>query len=87
MIVELNPEQQKVFDRAARSGMSPDEVLNQAFAIIHEQQGNSDWMIAECEAVAAHIAEGFAQSDLGELVNDEEAVRLLQKRRAKRQLA
>ena len=37
MILELKPEQQKVLDRAAQSGMSPEDVLDQAFAVIHEQ--------------------------------------------------
>ena len=37
MIVELKPEQQKVLDRAVQSGMSPDEGLDQAFAVIHQQ--------------------------------------------------
>jgi len=34
MIIEIKPEQKKILDRAAKSGMSPDEVLDQAFAII-----------------------------------------------------
>ncbi|MEI9969938.1 MAG: hypothetical protein WDM87_15430 [Terracidiphilus sp.] len=59
MIIELKPEQQKVLDRAARSGMSPDELLDQAFAVIHDQHSNGDWMLEEREAVAAHVAEGF----------------------------
>jgi predicted transcriptional regulator len=87
MMIELKPEQQEVLDHAAKSGMSPDEVLDQAFAVIHEQHKNGDWMLAEREAVAAHVAEGFAQAERGELVDAEEAVRILRERRAKRQLA
>jgi hypothetical protein len=67
MILELKPEQQRVLDRAAQSGMSPDELLDQAFAVIHEQHRNGDWMLAERETVAAHVAEGFAQAERGEL--------------------
>jgi predicted transcriptional regulator len=87
MMIELKPEQQKVLDRAARSGMSPDELLDQAFAVIHEQHRNGDWMLAEREAVAAHVAEGFAQAERGELVDADEAARILRERRAKRPIA
>ena len=84
MMIELKPEQQKVLDRAAQSGMSPDELLDQAFAVIDEQQNNGDWMLAERETVAAHVAEGFAQAERGELVDADEAARILRERRAKR---
>ena len=39
-----------VLDRAAKSGMSPEEVLDQAFAVIHKQYRNEDWMLAGREA-------------------------------------
>ncbi len=84
MMIELKPEQQKVLDRAARSGMSSDELLDQAFAVINEQHSNGDWMLAEREAVAAHVAEGFAQAERDELVDADEAARILRERRAKR---
>ena len=41
-------------------------------------------MLTEREAIAAHIAEGFAQAERGELIDPEEAIRILQERRAKR---
>jgi hypothetical protein len=41
-------------------------------------------MLTEREAIAAHIAEGFAQAERGELIDAEEAVRILRERRAKR---
>jgi predicted transcriptional regulator len=84
MMLELKPEQQKVLERAARSGMSPDELLDQAFAVIDEQHSNGEWMLAERETVAAHIAEGFAQAKRGELLDADEAARVLRERRAKR---
>jgi len=87
MILELKPEQQRLLDRAAQSGMSPEEVLDQAFAVIHEQYGNEDWLLADREAIAAQIEEGFAQAERGELVDAEQAIRILQDRRAKRQIA
>ncbi|MGB7548505.1 MAG: hypothetical protein WBM14_12205 [Terracidiphilus sp.] len=87
MILELKPEQQKVLDRAARSGMSPEDVLDQAFSVIREQYRNEDWMLAEREAVAEQVAEGFAQAERGELLDAGDAIRILQDRRAKRQIA
>jgi predicted transcriptional regulator len=87
MILELKPEQQEVLDRAARSGMSPEEVLDQAFAVIHEQYQNENWMLADKDAIAAQIAEGFAQAERGELVDPERAIQLLQDRRANRRIA
>jgi predicted transcriptional regulator len=87
MILELKPEQQKIIDRAARSGMSPEEVLDQAFAVIQEQYRNEDWMLGCKETVAAQIAEGFAQAERGELVDAEQAIQLLEDRRAKRRIA
>jgi hypothetical protein len=67
MIFELKPAQQKVLDRAARSGMSPEDMLDQAFAVIQEQYRNEDLLLADREAIAAQIAEGFAQAERGEL--------------------
>jgi predicted transcriptional regulator len=87
VILELKPEQQKILDRAAKSGMSPEEVLDQAFAVIHEQYRNEDWMLAGREAIAAQIAEGFAQAERGELLDAHEAAGILRDRRAKRLIA
>jgi predicted transcriptional regulator len=81
MIIELKPAQQKVLDRAVRSGMSPEEVLDQAFAVLQEQYRHEDWMQADREAIAAQIEEGFAQAQHGELVDAEEAIQILQERR------
>lgn len=87
MVIEIKPEQQKVLDRAAQSGMSPEEVLDQAFAVIHEQLRNGDWMVANKEAIAAQIEEGFGQAERGELVDAEQAIQILRDRRAKRRIA
>lgn len=87
MILEIKPEQQEVLDRAAQSGMSPEEVLDQAFAIIHEQFRNEDWMLADRASIAAQIEEGFAQAERGELADADEAIRTLKDRRAKRRIA
>jgi len=87
MILELKPAQQKVLDKAARSGMSPEEVIDQAFAVIQEQYQNEDWMLAEKEAIAAQIEEGFAQAERGELIDVEQVSQILEKRRANRRIA
>ncbi len=87
MIVELKPEQAAILERATKVGMSADEVIEQAFAVIQEQLESQDWMMANREAIAAHIAEGCAQAERGELIDPEDAVRILRERRAKRQVA
>jgi predicted transcriptional regulator len=87
LLLELKPEQQKILDRATRSGMSPEEVLDQAFAVIHEQFRNDDWLLADKEAVAAKIETGFAQAERGELIDSEQAIQMLQERRAQRRTA
>jgi predicted transcriptional regulator len=87
MILELKPEQQKVLDQAARSGMSQEEVIDQAFAVIQEQFRNEDWMLADREAIAAQIEEGFAQAEHGELIDAEQVSQILEKRRANRRIA
>jgi inosine-uridine nucleoside N-ribohydrolase len=71
VILELKPEQQKILDRAARSGMSPEEVLDQAFAVVHQQYGNDGWMLADKRAIAAKIEAGFAQAEREELIDSE----------------
>ncbi len=84
MTLELKPEQQEILERAARAGMSPDDVLDQAFAVIREQFLSEDWMLVEREAVAAHVEEGFRQAERGELLDADEAVRTLKARRSQR---
>jgi predicted transcriptional regulator len=87
MTFEIKPEQQAVLDRAARSGMSPEEVLDQAFELIREQFRNEDWMQANRADLAAQIEEGFAEAERGELVDADQAVQMLQDRRANRRIA
>jgi hypothetical protein len=87
MILELKPEQQQVLDRAVQSGMSAEEVLDQAFAVIHEQYRNDDWLLGDKNAVAAQIEEGFTQAERGELMDGEQALQMLRDRRAQRRKA
>jgi predicted transcriptional regulator len=87
MLIELKPAQQKLLDRAARSGMSQEEVLDQAFAVLQQQYGNEDWMLADRDGLAVQIEEGFAQAERGELVDAGQAVQILDARRTKRRIA
>ena len=84
VMVDLKPEQQAVLERAAQSGMSPEELIDQAFAVIDEQQKHSGWMLAERESIAAHISGGFAEAERGELLDGDEARRILRERRSNR---
>lgn len=87
MILELNAEQEQILEMATKSGMSREEVLTQAFAIIREQHEMDEWMLANREEIAAHIEEGYAQAERGELIDAEEVVRILHEDRARRQIA
>jgi predicted transcriptional regulator len=87
MMIELKPEQQRILERAAKSGLSPEEVLDQAFAVIEEQFQNEEWLLAERDVINAQIERGFAQAENGELIDGDEAIRLLRERRAKRNVA
>jgi len=86
MTIELKPEQQRVIDLAVQSGAyrNPDEVLEQAFALIREQLDLEDWMLEQRDAVVAHIETGFAQAERGELTDGDAALEMLRQRRAQR---
>ena len=87
MIIELKPEHAKILDRAVKSGMNQEEVLDQVFAVLDEQYPEPDWMMADRDAIVAQIEEGFAQSERGELIDSDEAIKNLQERRAARRIA
>ena len=84
MMIDLKPEQQRVIDLAVQSGayQNPGEVLDQAFEIIREQLHLEDWVVAQREDVASRIATGFAQAERGELMDGDDAIEMLRKRRA-----
>jgi Arc/MetJ-type ribon-helix-helix transcriptional regulator len=86
MVIDLKPEQQRVIDLAVQSGAYQDsaEVVDQAFEIIREQLDLGDWMLEQCEGVAAHIEKGFAQAERGELIDGDAAMEMLRQRRAER---
>jgi len=86
MTIELRPEHQHMIDLAIQSGAfrDPEEMLDQAFEIIREQLHHEDWLVEQREAVAAQIATGFSQAERGELMDGEEAVKMMRQRRAER---
>lgn len=48
------------------------------------EQPLEDWMIEQREEIAAHIAEGFAQAERGELIDGDVVIAMLRERRAQR---
>ena len=48
------------------------------------EQLPEDWMLEQGEAVAAQIAEGFAQAERGELIDGDTVLEVFRQRRAKR---
>jgi predicted transcriptional regulator len=87
MMIDLNSKQQKILEKAIASGLTRDEAVEQAFARLEEQQQSLDWMLEDREAIAAHIEEGIAQAERGELIDGDEAIRILRQHRASRQVA
>ena len=86
MKIELKPEHQRMIDLAIETGayQNRDEVLNQAFEILRGQLQNEDWMTEQRDALASQIATGFAQAEQGQLMDGEDAIRLLRQRRLER---
>jgi predicted transcriptional regulator len=87
MVIELKPEQQRILERAMATGLTLEEVVDRAFASVDEQSDNLDWMLADRASIAAQIEEGYQQAERGELIDPDEALRVLHERRASRQVA
>ena len=49
--------------------------------MLREQLDREDWLKGQREAFAAKIAKGFAQSERGELMDGDEAIKMLCERR------
>jgi Arc/MetJ-type ribon-helix-helix transcriptional regulator len=89
MNIELKPEHERTIELALQSGayQNREEVLDQALSILRQQLENEDWMREQRDEVAAQIATGFAQAEAGELIDGEEIIRMLRRRRAERRNA
>ena len=87
MAIDLKPEQQRVIDLAVGSGayQSPDKVYrSNSNELVREQLALGDWMLERREAISAHIAEGVAQAERGELIDGDDVIAMLRQRRAER---
>ncbi len=88
MQIKLNAEQQRILELAMQDGSTAEQVLDRAFAAV---EGDLNWFSdmapEEQAAIEAHIEEGIAQAERGELFTPEEAQRILAERRARRQVA
>jgi hypothetical protein len=87
MIVELKPEQKQVLDRAVQAGMTTEDVIEQAFAIIASQLDAADWMMEDRERINTLIEERMAQAERGEFIDGDRAAEILRERHLKRQIA
>ena len=61
--------------------MSIDPKPERQRVIRHEQHAALDWMLEQREAIAAHIEEGFAQAERGELIDGDDVITMLRRRR------
>ena len=84
MNIKVKPEHERTIELALQSGAyrNREEVLDQALDILRGQLENEDWMREQRDEVAAQIATGFGQAQGGELMDGEEAVGILRRRRA-----
>ncbi len=84
MILQLRPDQQQILEMATASGMSAEEVLDQAFTIIRMQHQQDAWMLANRDEIAAQIEEGWAQAQRGDLVDCDQVLSVLEDDRKQR---
>ncbi len=86
MAIDLKPEQQRAIEVAVESDahQNPGDVLDQAFEIVRELIEFEDWMLKQRESVTAHIEEGFAQAERGELIDGDAVIAMLRRRRPER---
>jgi len=86
MVIDFKPEQQQIIDRAIESGAyrKSREVLDQALELIREQLDVESWTLENRNELAAHIERGFAESERGELIDGDNLIETLRRRRAER---
>ena len=80
------PEQEEILEMATRSGRSREEVIDQAFAFLQEQNSIGAWLETDPE-IAAHIEKGYLEAQRGELMTPDEVKTMLRQRRAARKTA
>ncbi|MBV9442296.1 MAG: hypothetical protein JO217_06350, partial [Acidobacteriaceae bacterium] len=79
--IHLKPEQESRIAQAPRSGAyaSPDDVIDRAVDVLHEQDG---WLIANRQAIDAKIRTGIAELERGEGIPEDELDAYLQRLKA-----
>ena len=71
MTLQLSPEQETRVAEALRSGVyqSPDEVIDRALQVLHEQD---QWLAANRQSINARIQKGIAELERGEGILEDE---------------
>src|ERR1039457_4110870 len=71
MTLQLSPEQETRVAEALRSGVyqSPDEVIDRALQVLHEQD---QWLAAHRQSINARIQKGIAELERGEGIPEDE---------------
>ena len=80
MTIHLKPELEAVIHEHVQRGpyQSVDEFMERAVQMLHEQEA---WLAENRAEISGGIEHGFAQAERGELIDGDEAVRLLRQRR------
>ena len=71
MTIQLKPEQEHRIAEALRTGVyhSPDEVIDRALEVLHEQD---EWLTANRQAIDAKIRTGIEELERGEGIPEQE---------------
>jgi Arc/MetJ-type ribon-helix-helix transcriptional regulator len=83
MALSLNSATEQRIQRQAELGPfhEPDEVVNRALDLLESQEG---WIARNRDAIRERLEHSWAQSERGEVYTPEEALRILDERRAAR---
>ena len=71
MTIHLNPEQEHQITEALRTGAyrSPDDVIDRALEVLHEQD---EWLTANRQTIDAQIRTGIEELDRGQGISEDE---------------
>ena len=83
MTIHLKPELEALIQEDVQRGpyRSVDEFVERAVEMLHEQE---EWLAENQAEIAVRIEHGFTQAERGELIDGDEAVRVLRQRREAR---
>jgi putative addiction module CopG family antidote len=79
MAVQLNPTIENMIRQDVERGpyTSAEEFVERAVQMLHEQE---EWLLANRAKISADVEHGFQQAERGELVDRDEAIRILRTR-------